>query len=74
MLSVAHPYLPCFCGEHGQGARRCVVVRPQVDDPSPPKDANEALLAGRDLQEFLDGETQQWLTTANPKQYDLQGR
>lgn len=51
-----------------------MVVRPQVDDPSPPKDANEALLAGRDLQEFLDGETQQWLTTANPKQYDLQGR
>lgn len=36
-----------------------------MDDPSPPKDANEALLAGRDLQEFLDGETQQQLTIAN---------
>ena len=27
-----------------------------VDDPNPPKDANEALLAGRNIQEFLDGE------------------
>ncbi|CAM9916226.1 unnamed protein product, partial [Hapterophycus canaliculatus] len=37
------------------GIRRCLVVRPLVDDLHPPKDANEALLAGRDLQEFLDG-------------------
>lgn len=42
-----------------------MVVRPVVDDPSPPKDANEALLAGRNLQEFLDGETQQELMTVN---------
>lgn len=27
-----------------------------MDDPNPPKDANEALLSGRDIQEFLDGE------------------
>ena len=32
------------------------MVRPIVDDPNPPKDANEALLAGRNIQEFLDGE------------------
>lgn len=32
------------------------MVRPKPDDPKPPKDANEALLAGRNLQEFLDGE------------------
>ncbi|CAM9640212.1 unnamed protein product, partial [Ectocarpus sp. 13 AM-2016] len=37
------------------GTRRCLVVRPLEDDPNPPKDANEALLAGRNLQEFLDG-------------------
>lgn len=42
--------------KHGQGVRRCLVVRPLVDDPSPPKDANEALLAGRDIREFLEGE------------------
>lgn len=33
-----------------------MVVRPLLNDPSPPKDANEALLAGRDIREFLEGE------------------
>eukprot|EP00752_Nemacystus_decipiens_P012825 g11358.t1 len=37
------------------GVRRCLVVGPLADDPNPPKDANEALLAGRNIQEFLDG-------------------
>eukprot|EP00903_Cladosiphon_okamuranus_P009922 g9419.t1 len=37
------------------GVRRCLVVGPLADDPKPPKDANDALLAGRNLQEFLDG-------------------
>lgn len=41
--------------KHCQGIRRCFVVRPLVDDPSPPKDANEALLAGRNIREFLEG-------------------
>ncbi|CAM9495213.1 unnamed protein product, partial [Discosporangium mesarthrocarpum] len=36
------------------GARRCLVVRPSSNDPNPAKDANEALLMGKDLQELLD--------------------
>lgn len=47
---------PSYDYPHRQGVRRCLVVRPKADDPKPPKDANEALMAGRNLQEFLDGE------------------
>jgi twinkle protein len=36
------------------GERRVAVVRPLRDDLSPAKDANEALLAGKDLQAMLD--------------------
>jgi twinkle protein len=36
------------------GERRVAVVRPLRDDPSPAKDANEALLAGKDLRAMLD--------------------
>lgn len=45
-----------------------MVVRPLVDDPNPPKDANEALLAGRDIGEFLEGE--KWNDIVRDKQTD----
>eukprot|EP01084_Bolivina_argentea_P223014 377397_1 len=35
------------------GERRCSIVRPLVGDPSPPKDANEALIQNKDLQAML---------------------
>lgn len=35
------------------GSSRCYIVRPSVDAPIKPKDANEALLSGVDLQEMI---------------------
>ena len=58
-----HKAVPCYLHLYTstpvapkQGVRRCLVVGPLAGDPNPPKDANEALLAGRNIQEFLDGE------------------